>query len=64
MKTLTVGYIQNEYGLTRKQVDAAERATDRRFLAMKRSGKLTITHGSDLKKLLEKRRSAGLSKPK
>lgn len=47
-------YAQNEYGASREQVDNAERATDRRFQAMKRSGKLTITTHAELRALLEK----------
>jgi hypothetical protein len=47
-------YAQGEYGVTRTQVEDAERATDKRFQNLKRLGKLTITTHGELKKLLEK----------
>jgi antitoxin (DNA-binding transcriptional repressor) of toxin-antitoxin stability system len=47
-------YALSEYGVTNAQLEELDRATDRRFQKLKRSGKLKITTHDELKELLEK----------
>jgi antitoxin (DNA-binding transcriptional repressor) of toxin-antitoxin stability system len=46
-------YAQREYGATSEQVTALEKATDRRYRALKRSGKLIIVTAEQLRKMIE-----------
>jgi antitoxin (DNA-binding transcriptional repressor) of toxin-antitoxin stability system len=46
-------YAQQEYGATRDQVAAFERAVDKRYRQLKRSGKLVTVSTAQLRKLLE-----------
>lgn len=46
-------YAQREYGATRDQVAALERATDRRYRNLKRAGKLVTVSAPQLRRLLE-----------
>jgi antitoxin (DNA-binding transcriptional repressor) of toxin-antitoxin stability system len=45
-------YAQREYGATPEQVAALEKATDRRYRALKRSGKLVTVTAEQLRKML------------
>ena len=45
-------YAQREYGATAEQVAALEKATDRRYRTLKRSGKLVTTSAEQLRKLI------------
>ena len=46
-------YAQREYGVTPEQVTALEKATDKRYQQLKRSGKLVTVTAAQLRKLLE-----------
>jgi antitoxin (DNA-binding transcriptional repressor) of toxin-antitoxin stability system len=46
-------YAQQEYGATPEQVAAFERAVDKRYRQLKRSGKLVTVSTAQLRKLLE-----------
>ena len=46
-------YAQREYGVTRNQVAAFEKATERRYRKAKKEGKLVRINPGELKKLLE-----------
>jgi antitoxin (DNA-binding transcriptional repressor) of toxin-antitoxin stability system len=46
-------YAQREYGVTEEQVAALERATDKRYEQLKRSGKLMTVTSEQLRKLVE-----------
>jgi antitoxin (DNA-binding transcriptional repressor) of toxin-antitoxin stability system len=46
-------YAQREYGATSEQVATLERATDRRYRTLKRSGKLITVTGEQLRKMIE-----------
>jgi len=46
-------YAQREYGATPEQVSALEKATDRRYRALKRSGKLVTVTAEQLRKMIE-----------
>ena len=46
-------YAQREYGASGEQVAALERATDRRYSAQKRSGKLVTVTAQQLRKMIE-----------
>jgi len=46
-------YAQREYGATSEQVTALEKATDRRYRALKRSGKLITVTAEQLRKMIE-----------
>lgn len=46
-------YAQREYGATPEQVAALEKATEERYRRLKRSKKLVLTTGQDLRKALE-----------
>ena len=46
-------YAQTEYGVAPSQVEALDKATDRRYHAMVGKGKLTTLSPQQLKKLLE-----------
>jgi antitoxin (DNA-binding transcriptional repressor) of toxin-antitoxin stability system len=45
-------YAQREYGVTAEQVEALDRATDRRYRTLKRSGKLVTVTAAQLRKLV------------
>jgi len=45
-------YAQREYGATREQVAALEKATDRRYRKLKRSGELVTVTSEQLRKLI------------
>ena len=45
-------YAQREYGVTPEQVEVLERATDRRYRSLKRSGKLVTVTAAELRKLV------------
>jgi antitoxin (DNA-binding transcriptional repressor) of toxin-antitoxin stability system len=45
-------YAQREYGVTPEQVAAMEKATERRYQALKRSGKLVTVTAAQLRKLI------------
>lgn len=46
-------YAQREYGTTPEQVAALEKATEQRYRRLKRSKKLALMSGQDLRKLFE-----------
>ncbi len=46
-------YAQREYGAKPEQVAALDRATDRRYRRLKRSGKLAMVTADQLRKMLE-----------
>ncbi|HMJ67072.1 MAG TPA: hypothetical protein VK615_17140 [Candidatus Binatia bacterium] len=46
-------YARTEYGASPSQVEALDKATDRRYRSMKEKGKLTTLRPKQLKKLLE-----------
>jgi antitoxin (DNA-binding transcriptional repressor) of toxin-antitoxin stability system len=46
-------YAQREYGATSEQVTALGKATDRRYQALKRSGKLITVTAEQLRKMIE-----------
>ena len=46
-------YAQREYGVTRKQVAAFEKATEKRYRKLKKEGRLVRINPAELKKLLE-----------
>ncbi|HYT55219.1 MAG TPA: hypothetical protein VEQ38_10945 [Verrucomicrobiae bacterium] len=46
-------YAQREYGATRDQVAALEKATERRYQRLKRSKKLSSITAQELRKMLE-----------
>lgn len=46
-------YGQREYGATPEQVAALDKATDRRYRRLKRSGKLVTVSADQLRKMLE-----------
>lgn len=46
-------YAQREYEATPKQVAALERATDRRYQRLKRSGKLVTVTAEQLRKMID-----------
>jgi len=46
-------YAQREYGVTPEQVTALEKATDKRYRQLKRSGKLVTVTAAQFRKLLE-----------
>ena len=46
-------YAQREYGATPEQVAALDKATDRRYRRLKRSGKLVTVTADQLRKMLE-----------
>ncbi len=46
-------YAQREYAATPEQVAALDRATDRRYRRLKRSGKLVTVTADQLRKMLE-----------
>jgi len=46
-------YAQREYGATRYQVAALEKATERRYQRLKRSKKLSSITAQELRKMLE-----------
>jgi len=46
-------YAQREYNATPAQVTALEKATDQRYLRLRRSKKLTTITAQDLRKMLE-----------
>ncbi len=46
-------YAQREYAATPEQVAALDRATDRRYRQLKRSGKLVTVAADQLRKMLE-----------
>ena len=46
-------YAQRAYGVTPEQVTALEKATDKRYRQLKRSGKLVTVTAAQLRKLLE-----------
>jgi antitoxin (DNA-binding transcriptional repressor) of toxin-antitoxin stability system len=46
-------YAQREYGVTPEQLEHFERAVERRYRQLKRSGKLVPVSRADLRKLLE-----------
>ena len=46
-------YAQREYGTTPERVAALEKATEQRYRRLKRSKKLALMSGQDLRKLLE-----------
>jgi antitoxin (DNA-binding transcriptional repressor) of toxin-antitoxin stability system len=54
VKVESTDHAEREYGVTREQVEKAERDTDRRHAKLKRAGKLAITTHSELRELLEK----------
>jgi antitoxin (DNA-binding transcriptional repressor) of toxin-antitoxin stability system len=45
-------YAQREYGVTPEQVEVVERATERRYRSLKRSGKLVTVTAAELRKLV------------
>jgi antitoxin (DNA-binding transcriptional repressor) of toxin-antitoxin stability system len=45
-------YAQREYGVTSQQVAALEKATDKRYRTLKRSGKLVTTTAEQLRKMI------------
>jgi antitoxin (DNA-binding transcriptional repressor) of toxin-antitoxin stability system len=49
----SVDYAQREYGATPEQVAAFEKAVDKRYRQLKRSGKLVTVSTAQLRKLLE-----------
>jgi hypothetical protein len=51
--TESTDYAQREYGATPKQVAALEKATDRRYRTLKRSGKLVTVTAEQLRKTLD-----------
>jgi antitoxin (DNA-binding transcriptional repressor) of toxin-antitoxin stability system len=46
-------YAQREYAATREQIEALDRATDKRYRKLKRSGKLVTVSAEQLRKMLE-----------
>jgi len=46
-------YMQREYGVTPEQVTALDKATDKRYRQLKRSGKLVTITAAQLRKMLE-----------
>jgi antitoxin (DNA-binding transcriptional repressor) of toxin-antitoxin stability system len=46
-------YAQREYGATSQEIAALEKATDRRYRRLKRSGKLVTVTAEQLRKMLE-----------
>ena len=46
-------YAQREYGATPEQVAALDKATDRRYRRLQRSGKLATVTADQLRKMLE-----------
>ena len=46
-------YAQREYGATPEQVATLDKATDRRYRRLKRSGKLVTVTADQLRKMLE-----------
>lgn len=46
-------YAQREYGVTPEQVATLDKATDRRYRRLKRSGKLVTVTADQLRKMLE-----------
>ena len=46
-------YAQREYAVTRGQIEALDRATDKRYRKLKRSGKLDTVSIEQLRKMLE-----------
>jgi len=46
-------YAQREYGATPEQVAALDKATDRRYRRLQRSGKLVTVTADQLRKMLE-----------
>ncbi len=46
-------YAQREYGATADQVAALERATDRHYRRLKRTGKLVTVRAEELRKMLD-----------
>jgi len=46
-------YAQREYGATPEQVAALDKATDRRYRRLRRSGKLVTVTADQLRKMLE-----------
>jgi antitoxin (DNA-binding transcriptional repressor) of toxin-antitoxin stability system len=46
-------YTQREYGVTPEQVTALDKATDKRYRQLKRSGKLVTITAAQLRKMLE-----------
>lgn len=46
-------YVQREYGATTQQVAALEKATDRRYRKLKRSGNLVTVTAEQLRKMIE-----------
>jgi antitoxin (DNA-binding transcriptional repressor) of toxin-antitoxin stability system len=46
-------YAQREYGASPEQVTALEEATDRRYRALKRSGKLVTVSAKELRKMID-----------
>jgi antitoxin (DNA-binding transcriptional repressor) of toxin-antitoxin stability system len=46
-------YTQREYGVTPEQVTALDKATDKRYRQLKRSGKLVTITAAQLRKMFE-----------
>lgn len=46
-------YAQREYGATAEQVAALEKATDRQYRRLKRSGKLVTVTAEELRKMID-----------
>ena len=46
-------YAQREYAATREQIETLDRATDKRYRKLKRSGKLITVSAEQLRKMLE-----------
>jgi antitoxin (DNA-binding transcriptional repressor) of toxin-antitoxin stability system len=46
-------YAQREYGATSQEIAALEKATDRRYRRLKRSGKLVTVTAEQLRKMIE-----------
>lgn len=53
VEVASTDYAQREYGASAEQVAALEKATDRRYRQLKRSGKLVTLSAGQLRKLLE-----------
>jgi len=45
-------YAQREYGVTPEQIESLDKATDRRYRSLKRSGKLVTVTVAELRKLV------------
>lgn len=53
VEVVSTDYAQREYGATPEQVDALEKATDRRYRRLKRDKKLSSITAQELRKVLE-----------